>query len=333
VKNKFTLFEEVLGLNDYKWETKIPSVFGSSLFPSLGIPTPNRFFVFSPHPDDAGISLGGLLILAVRGGISTCSVLMTDGSEAVIPRGFLSRHGWCPGMSPSKLRYLRGAIRVEEAREEARRLGLPGEAVILLQQQNWFEAHRTPSEAMNPDWSIRDVDRFRPGPLEAEAIKEIQELIEAGENERVLCAVPSPNDRLLMHRMTILAVVKALTSLISCHPNRYSILIYRCFSTEGWVENAEQRILGFGKEVMDRKCHAILASQSMKARREVFGGYTNRGNEFYDVIVRSENAATARRNGLSSPYAECFQWYDIPGSSLWANLVRETEKDIFPVFS
>jgi len=320
-------------LIEYKWETKTPSTYGSSLFPSLGIPTPSRFIVFSPHPDDTGISLGGLLILAASGGIPTYSVLMTDGSEAVIPKEFLSRHGWYPGMSPSKLRHLRGTIRVKEACEEARRLGLPGEAIILLKKQSWFEAHRTPSEAMNPDWSIRDVDRFRPGPVETEAIDEIRKLLRAGGNEKVLCAVPSPFDRLLMHRVTTLAVVKALSSLILCHPKCYSILIYRCFSTEGWVENVEQRILGFGQEVMDRKCHAILANQSMKARREVFGGYTNRGNDFYDVIVRSENAATARRSGLSSPYAECFRWCDIPSSGLWANLVLETERDILPVSS
>ena len=221
-------------------------------------------------------------------------------------------------MSASEATSLRGVIRVKEAREEARRLGLPGEAVILLQQQCWFKAHRTPSEAMNPDWSIRDVDRFWPGPLEAEAIEEIRELIVAGENEIVLCAVPSPYDRLLMHRVTVLAVVKALTSLALCHPNRYGVLIYRCFSTEDWVEDAEQRILGFGKEVMDHKCQAILASQSMKARREVFGGYTNRGNEFYDVIVRSENAATARSQWIILALCRMFSvvrhpWFRIMG--------------------
>lgn len=280
-----------------------------------------------------GISLGGLVIMAVRAGVPTYSILMTDGSEAAIPDIFLRQHGWHSSMSASEATRLRGVIRVKEAREEARRLGLPGEAVILLQQQSWFKAHRTPTEAMNPDWSIRDVDRFLPGPLEAEAIEEIRGLIVAGENEIVLCAVPSPHDRLLMHRVTVLAVVKALTSLVLRHPNRYGVLIYRCFSTEDWVEDAEKQILGFGKEVMDRKCQAILASQSMKARREVFGGYTNRGNEFYDVIVRSENAATARRNGLSSPYAECFRWCNVHGSGLWESLVRETERDILPVSS
>jgi LmbE family N-acetylglucosaminyl deacetylase len=318
-------------LIDYKCESKAISGNCYLLFPSLRIPTPDKFFVFSPHPDDAGISLGGLLILAVRAGISSYSILMTDGSEAVIPIEFLKRNGGYTGMSPLKIRQLRGAIRVKEAREEARRIGLPSKAVILMQQQNWFEAHQTPAVAMNADLSIRDVNRFQPGPLNTEAIKEIRELIEARKGKKVLCAIPSPHDRLSMHRMTSLAVVKALAPLAFRHPNSYSVLIYRCFSTKAWVENAAgHRVLGFGEEVMNQKCHAILASKSMKARREVYGGYTNRGSAFYDILVRSENTATARRYGLSSPYAECFQWCDITGSRLWKSLVQETKKK-FPL--
>ena len=38
----------------------------------------------------------------------------------------------------------------------------------------------------------------------------------------------------------------------------------------------------------------------MKARREMLGGYTNPGREFYDVIVRQKNSDTARRNQLRS---------------------------------
>ena len=65
----------------------------------------------------------------------------------------------------------------------------------------------------------------------------------------------------------------------------------------------------------------------MKERREVYGGYMNQGSEFYDILVRAENAANARRYGLSSQYAECFQWCDIPGSKLWKSLVQETKND------
>jgi hypothetical protein len=59
---------------------------------------------------------------------------------------------------------------------------------------------------------------------------------------------------------------------------------------------------------MDRKLSAILEHVSMRQRRKHFGGYTNPGTQFYDVIVREKNRALSRQLGLTAPYAERFGW-------------------------
>jgi hypothetical protein len=59
---------------------------------------------------------------------------------------------------------------------------------------------------------------------------------------------------------------------------------------------------------MDRKLSAILEHVSMRQRRKHFGGYTNPGTQFYDVIVREKNRALSRQLGLAAPYAERFGW-------------------------
>ena len=75
--------------------------------------------------------------------------------------------------------------------------------------------------------------------------------------------------------MTFLAVAKALAPLAFSHPNPFSVLIYRRFSTMAWAEDAGHRIVGFGEEVMNGSCLAILASKSMKSLREIYGAYIN----------------------------------------------------------
>jgi LmbE family N-acetylglucosaminyl deacetylase len=296
-------------MTNYICDVESSTLNGALIFSQLRIPTSDKLYIFSPHPDDLSISLGGLAILASQAGVPIHSILMTDGSEAAIPEQFLAQaQGAVDALTPPDPKRLRGKIRVRESREEALRLGLGVESVILLNRQTWFTRHRTPADAMNADGSIRDVNRFRPGPITPAAIEEIASLLGDAKGAKVLCAVPAPLDRQRMHALTPYLVVKALRPLARRDPDRFSLLIYRCLSTAGWPEGPRQRILGFNEKIMTRKCHAIQASESMKARRAILGGYANQGHQFYDTIIRIENSAAARRHNLKNPYAECFHW-------------------------
>ena len=303
-------------------DTSTLSTHDSLLFHIIDVPRPSHIIVFSPHPDDLSISMGGFVILAARAGIPINSILLTNGSEAIIPDGFLHQHGWHPRMSVTEVCRLRGEIRLREAQEEAIRLGLKRDSVILLKKQNWFDSHRTPLEAMNADGSIKDVSHFKPGPLDLDSLDEICLLFEKFNGIKVFCAIPCLNDKQLMHRLTTILVLRALSSLPQHRLKNYNLLIYKCLSTYKWEPDAYHRVVGFDENIMKRKCHAIMANESMKSRREVIGGYANRGREFYDTIIRKENAETARHFKLRNSFAECFKWCNFPNSHLWKNMIQ-----------
>ena len=268
--------------------------------------------------------MGGFVISAARDGIPISSILVTNGAEAVIPHAFLAQHGYHAKLTTPEICRLRGAVRVSEAREEAHRLGLSDGSVILLQKQTWFTEHRTPDNALNSDGSLCDVDRFKHGPLKSESIYEIQELLNNAKGSNILFAVPAPHDRQLMHRITTALVVKALSLLPDIDFKRFKLLIYKCLSTTKWKESENHIAIGFGEEIMSRKCFAINANESMKTRRKIIGGYSNKGRDFYDVIIRSKNSADAQKYKLKEPYAECFQCCNVP-SNMWHALKQWAE--------
>ena len=222
-------------------------------------------------------------------------VLMTDGSEAQLPEHVVERHITCNADVGEKQRT-RGMIRVQEAKREAVILGFDSNVVRLLDRQSWFLRHRTPAEYMNPDRTLRDANGFEPGPVDEHAIAEIRDIIGSGAG--IICAVPDPNDRLTMHRMT--------THLVAENRGDARLLTYECLSTIDVT--GPQTVFPFDEDIMDRKCAAILQHDSMRERRKQFGGYTNPGTEFYDVIVREKNRMLARDLGLTAPYAERFGW-------------------------
>ncbi len=265
-------------------------------FPTIpiAVPMPGRLVLFAPHPDDIAISLGALAAWAA-GRVPVTIALMTDGSEARLPDRLADRYA-ARTAPPEERRRARGRIRVQEALMEAMALGFDASAVRLLERQTWFSAHCTPAECLHDDLSLRNVDGFVPGPIDGYATSEIRRAIGAGDD--TICAVPDPDDRLIIHRIT--------TQLVGESRGNAHLLTYECLST---IEvTGPQTAFGFDEELMGRKCQAILAHESMRERRRQFGGYTNPGTEFYDAIVRRKNAALARELGLPQAFAERFGW-------------------------
>jgi LmbE family N-acetylglucosaminyl deacetylase len=248
--------------------------------------------LFSPHPDDIAISMGALAAWAVPR-VPVTIVLITDGSEAQLPEHVLQPHIKRNATVEEKQRA-RGMMRVQEATREAVTLGFDCKIVHLLERQSWFLRHRTPAGYMNPDGTLRDVNGFVPGPVDEHAIAEIRDIIGSGSG--IVCAVPDPNDRLAIHRMT--------TRLVAENRGNARLLTYECLSTIDVT--GPQTAFAFDEDLMERKCAAIVEHHSMRERRKHFGGYTNPGTEFYVVIVREKNRGLARPRGLAASYVEGF---------------------------
>lgn len=265
-------------------------------FIPAGVPVPQRFVLFAPHPDDIAISMGALAACIALLRVPTTIVLVTDGSEARLPEHVIREVAGDRPRSPEELAQVRGQIRISEAEKEAEILGFPKSSVQRLGRQSWFTRHRTRREHLNADLSLANVSGFCPGEIEDEAIGEIREVIGTGTD--VVCAVPDPDDKLTMHRIT--------TEIVNRGRGDARLLTYECLSTT--APSGPQMIFGFGEDLLSVKSDAIRAHWSMKERRKQFGGYSNSGSEFYDVLVRRRNADLARAMNLSDPYAERFGW-------------------------
>lgn len=268
----------------------------------LGIAGDCHVVVFAPHPDDSAISAGALLQQCIAAGVRVSCVLMTDGSEAAIPHEYLANCGWQSKWSAADTKRLRGRIRVNEATEELARLGVPAPP-RLLGSQKWFLEHGTPMTCMNDDLSLRDVGAFTAGPIDEAAIAEVANVLETTRSSRVVCLAPHPSDLLLMHRITTILVVHALKKLARGIHGRFSLVAYDCLSTQSVMDHS-CALFAFGIPEMKRKCWAIQAHESMKARRARYGGYANGGTTFYDELVLDRNASLAMRCVAGKPYAE-----------------------------
>src|SRR5262249_15621565 len=156
----------------------------------IPIPIPSHLILFSPHPDDIAISMGALAAWAAPR-VPVTIVLMTDGSEAQLPEHVLQAHIH-QNTTVREKQQARGIMRVKEAMREAVVLGFESNVVHLLSRQSWFLYHRTPAGYMNPDWTVRDVNGFRPGPVDEATTAEIRDIIGSGSG--IICAVPDPND-------------------------------------------------------------------------------------------------------------------------------------------
>jgi LmbE family N-acetylglucosaminyl deacetylase len=286
------------------------------------VPYPSRLLLFAPHPDDICISAGGLAAIAGQAGIDTKMILVTDGSESVIPEQVLQKFGWNDGWHPERTRNLRGRIRVGEANEEASRLGLNPLSVRLLQHQSWHTNHQTPSRAMNADLSIRIVNEYRPAPIDHYAVSEVRELLNESANECLILAFPDPYDNLCMHRTaTALIAMALLAEPDGANASRH-LLLYRCLSSVKERAYGERVVVEFGEDIMQRKVHAIQAHESMRERRRLFGGYGSRSSEFYDTIVQRWDVEIANRYSLSSPYAEEYGLVECPLKDLLQQIIN-----------
>ncbi len=243
--------------------------------------TPQTVLVFSPHPDDDVISMGGTIIHLVEQGHKVHIAYMTSGNIAVFDhdalrftdfvatfnrlfgideektravaekvRSFLASKR--PGQrdSPEVLR-IKGLIRETEARAAALSVGIPPEQLEFMD----LRFYRTGTIAK--------------APLSAEDIEDVTRLLERLQPAQVYVAgdLSDPHGT---HRMCAEAVFQALRRVRSkgLHP---SVWLYRGAWQE-WEPHEIDRVVPLSPDDMERKKLAIFKHQSQKDRAMFPGG-------------------------------------------------------------
>ncbi|MBX9622717.1 MAG: glucosamine-6-phosphate deaminase [Gemmataceae bacterium] len=288
------------------------------------LPTgPKTVLVFSPHPDDDVISMGGTIIRLVEQGHRVHIAYMTSGNIAVFDHDarrfvdfvdeFLGAFGDAAERSsggtvkdrvnqfldaklggqpdsPEVLR-IKGMIRATEARAAALACGIPAERLEFLD----LRFYRTGTVAKNP--------------IHPKDIDDIAALLERLRPDQVYIAgeLSDPHGT---HRVCAEAVFDAVRRVRAALPAA-EVWLYKG-AWEEWEPHEVEMAVPLGPDVLERKKQAIFRHQSQKDRA-MFPGGTDR-REFWQR-AEDRNIGTARTYdalGLPEYYAlEAFvRWKD-----------------------
>jgi glucosamine-6-phosphate deaminase len=293
----------------------------ATLCPHPGGLEPRTVLVFSPHPDDDVISMGGTLTRLVEQGHRVHVAYMTNGNIAVYDhdawrftdfvvefnrlfgldrehteqvqervQAFLSaKH---PGQPDSEdLLRIKALIRQTEARAAARACGIPPEQLEFMD----LRFYRTGTIAK--------------APIHPQDIADIIALLERLEPAQIYVA-GEMSDPHGTHRVCAEAIFDAVRAVRS-RGLSFEVWLYRG-AWEEWEPHELERVVPLGPEDVERKKQAIFRHQSQKDRAMFPGGSDRR--EFWQR-AEDRNRHTARvydRLGLPEFYAleGLVQWRD-----------------------
>jgi glucosamine-6-phosphate deaminase len=286
-----------------------------------GGPQPRTILVFSPHPDDDVISMGGTLIRLVDQGYKVHVAYMTSGNIAVFDhdawrftdfvvefnrlfgidvqatdavmervRDFL-RTKKAGQLDSEDLLQIKALIRQTEARAAARACGIPPEQLEFMN----LRFYRTGTIAKAP---IHEKD-----------IEDIINLLERLRPAQIYVAgdLSDPHGT---HRVCAEAIFQAVRT-VWAKGQPFEVWLYRGAWQE-WEPHEIERVVPLSPEDVERKKQAIFRHQSQKDRA-MFPGGTDR-REFWQR-AEDRNRHTAKvydQLGLPEFYAlEGFvQWRD-----------------------
>ncbi|MFN4258401.1 MAG: glucosamine-6-phosphate deaminase [Gemmataceae bacterium] len=273
---------------------------------------PSTIIVFSPHPDDDVISMGGTLIRLVERGHQVHVAYMTSGNIAVFDhdawrftdfvvefnrlfeidqqhtdqvkcrvRDFL--HSKAPGQPDSPdLLQIKGLIRQTEARAAALVCGIPPEQCEFMNLR-FYQTGTIAKAPIHPQ-DIADIvsllQRLRP-----------HQIYVAGE-------LSDPHGT---HRMCAEAIYEAVRQA-RAQGHEFEVWLYRG-AWEEWEPHEIERVVPLSPDDVERKKQAIFRHQSQKDRAMFPGGSDRR--EFWQR-AEDRNRATAKRYdtlGLPEFYA------------------------------
>lgn len=272
--------------------------------------TGKRIVVFSPHPDDDVISMGGILRKLRENKNEIVVAYMTSGNIAVFDDDVtrhldfveraaeaIGRQGrewreWrqqidehlCakqPGdMDSTLVQDLKRVIRESEALAALRYVGLPAGAARFL------------------DLPFYRTGQVRKRPVGEEDVKIVVGLLEDVRPEYVFVAgdLSDPHGT---HRMCKAAIDRALAQYSATEPE---VWLYRG-AWEEWSLTEADVLVPLSQEELQAKIHAIYQHESQKDRAPFPGAHDER--EFWERVEarNRETAAQADRLGLPEYYA------------------------------
>jgi glucosamine-6-phosphate deaminase len=281
---------------------------------------PKTILVFSPHPDDDVISMGGTLIRLVEQGHKVFVAYMTSGNIAVFDHDawrFIDfaaefnrlfeidkEHTECvkervqdflrrkkPGQLDSEdLLKIKAVIRQTEARAGALACGIPPEQLEFM------------------DLRFYRTGKIAKAPIHPQDINDIRALLERLQPAQIYVAgeLSDPHGT---HRTCAEAVFQVVRELRGSQ-EEFEVWLYRG-AWEEWEPHEIERVVPLSPDDLERKKHAIFRHQSQKDRA-MFPGSIDR-REFWQR-AEDRNRDTAKlydRLGLPEFYAlEGFvQWH------------------------
>jgi glucosamine-6-phosphate deaminase len=284
--------------------------------------SPGTILVFSPHPDDDVISMGGTLIHLVEQGHAVHIAYMTSGNIAVFDHDALRFTDFVanfnrsfdidqdrthdvnervhqflqeklPGQSDSQdLLKIKGLIRETEARAAALSVGIPPEQLVFMN----LRFYRTGTIAKLP--------------LQAEDVNDVEKLLERLRPTQIYVAgdLSDPHGT---HRMCAEAIFEAVRRVRSRGLSA-EVWLYRGAWQE-WQPHEIERVVPLSPGEMERKKLAIFKHQSQKDRAMFPGGSDSR--EFWQRAQDRNCHTAALYDQLGLP-----QYYALEGFVLWKGL-------------
>jgi glucosamine-6-phosphate deaminase len=286
-------------------------------------PEPKTVLVFSPHPDDDAISLGGTMIRLVEQGHNVRIAYMTSGNIAVFDHdawrftdfvvefnklfAIDQEHTECvkervqtflrskkPGQPDSEdLLKMKGLIRTTEARAAALVCGIPPGNLEFMN----LRFYRTGTIAK--------------APIHPQDIEDIIALLERLKPAQIYVA-GEMSDPHGTHRVCAEAVFEAVRRVrAKGQQGPFEVWLYRG-AWEEWEPHEIERVVPLSPEDLERKKQAIFRHQSQKDRA-MFPGSTDRREFWQRAEDRNRNTAHVYDQlGLPEFYAleGLVQWRD-----------------------
>jgi glucosamine-6-phosphate deaminase len=274
------------------------------------LPRGRRVLVFSPHPDDDVISMGGLLRKLRENGNAIVVAYMTSGNIAVFDHDvrrhldFLERAAEGLGLDPAAASAARATIETGLSEKQPGETDTPTVQALkrIIRESEAVSALETVglprSAARFLDLPFYRTGEVRKLPIGPEDVAIVRALIDEVRPD-LLCVAGDLSDPHGTHRMCKAAIDRALTDYDGSNAE---VWLYRGAWQE-WPITEADVLVPLSQEELRAKVLAIFKHQSQKDTAPFPGGHDER--EFWQrVEARNlETAARADRLGLPEYFA------------------------------
>lgn len=285
---------------------------------SEDLPCEQRMILFSPHPDDDVISMGGMLDKCVRNGNEMTVAYMTNGSVAVFDAD-VRRHLRFMRMSAEYFGGSTDVIEKVDALRSAMDAKSPGD--VDSEDVQLIKAHIRYSEAIAGievmglhqaqarflDMPFYKTGTVRKEPIGEEDVQIVLDLLEEKSPHHIFVAgdLSDPHGT---HRMCYFAIQEALDRFRASHPEEEHPLVwlYRGAWQEWEIDEASV-LIPMSKADLDRKIEAIFKHESQKDRAMYPGAYDSR--EFWERAKQRNQHTAKRLDALGLPEFHAVEAY------------------------